>query len=145
MKDLPAFLKTYKYKKIKFRFLKTQHLLIKVKVNGIVGSFILDTGASNTCIGFDSIEKYCLEALDHSNTAASASSTSMYTKISKDNQLQIGSWKQLPATFVLFDLSHVNEALSQQKIKPVDGIIGADVLLKGNAIIDYPNQYLYLK
>jgi hypothetical protein len=68
----------------------------------------------------------------------------MQAKISKGNYLQIGSWKQLPATFILFDLSHVNEALSQQKIKPVDGIIGADVLLKGNAIIDYPNLCLYL-
>ena len=31
MKDLPAFLKSAKYKKIKFKFLKTQHLLIKVE------------------------------------------------------------------------------------------------------------------
>ena len=145
MKELPAFLKAQKYKKIKFKFLKTQHLLIKVKVNGVTGNFILDTGASNTCIGFECIEKYSLEAKAHSNTAASASTTNMFTKIAKDNCLQIGSWKQLSITFILFDLSHLNEALSQQKIKPVDGIIGADVLLKGNAIIDYPNQYLYLK
>lgn len=145
MKELPAFLKAKKYKKIKFKFLKTQHLLIKVKVNGVAGNFILDTGASNTCIGFECIEKYSLEAISHSNTAASASTTNMFTKIAKDNCLQIGSWKQLSSVFILFDLSHVNEALSQQKIKPVDGIIGADVLLKGNAIIDYPNQYLYLQ
>ena len=145
MKELPAFLKAQKYKKIKFKFLKTQHLLIKVKVNGVIGNFILDTGASNTCIGFDSIEKYNLNALHHTNAAATASSTTMPTKIAKDNCLQIGSWKQLSITCILFDLSHVNEALSQQKIKPVDGIIGADVLLKRNAIIDYPNQYLYLK
>ena len=144
MKDLPAFLKEKKHKGIKFKFLKTQHLLIKVKVNGIAGNFILDTGASNTCIGLESIEKYRLEVKDYESFAASASSTTMYAKISKGNYLQIGSWKQLPATFILFDLSHVNEALSQQKIKPVDGIIGADVLLKGNAIIDYPNLCLYL-
>ena len=85
-----------------------------------------------------------MEVKDYESFAASASSTTMYAKISKGNYLQIGSWKQLPATFILFDLSHVNEALSQQKIKPVDGIIGADVLLKGNAIIDYPNLCLYL-
>lgn len=145
MNELPAFLKAQKYKKIKFKFLKTQHLLIKVKVNGVAGNFILDTGASNTCIGFECIEKYNLNAVHHTNAAASASSTSMPTKIAKDNYLQVGSWKQLSSVFILFDLSHVNEALSQQKIKPVDGIIGADVLLKGNAIIDYPNQYLYLK
>ncbi len=145
MKDLPEFLKAAKYKKIKFKFLKTQHLLIKVKVNGIAGNFILDTGASNTCVGFESIEKYHLNAAHHSNAAASASATNVVTRIAKDNCRQIGSWKQLSATFILFDLSHINEALSQQKIKPVDGIIGADVLLNGKAIIDYPNQYLYLQ
>lgn len=144
MTELKTFLAGKKYKKIKFKILKTQHLLVRVKVNGLPGNFILDTGASNTCIGFESIEKYRLEATDYSSLAASASST-MQAKISKGNFLQIGSWKQLPSTFILFDLSHVNEALSQQKIDPVDGIIGADVLLKGNAIIDYPNQYLYLQ
>ena len=144
MTELKTFLAGKKYKKIKFKILKTQHLLVKVKVNGLPGNFILDTGASNTCIGLESIEKYRLEATDYSSLAASASST-MQAKISKGNFLQIGSWKQLPSTFILFDLSHVNEALSQQKIDPVDGIIGADVLLKGNAIIDYPNQYLYLQ
>ena len=145
MEDLQAFLKTKNYKGIKFKFLKTQHLLIKVKVNGILGNFILDTGASNTCVGLENLEKYRLEATDYGSFAASASSTTMYAKISKGNYLQIGSWKQMPSTFILFDLSHVNEALSQQKIKPVDGIIGADVLLKGNAIIDYPNLCLYLQ
>lgn len=145
MKDLPAFLKAQKYKKIKFKFLKTQHLLVKVKVNGVSGNFILDTGASNTCVGFESIDKYRLEVKDYESFAASASSTTMQAKISNGNYLQIGSWKQLPATFILFDLTHVNEALWQQKIKPVDGIIGADVLLNGKAIIDYPNQYLYLQ
>jgi hypothetical protein len=46
---------------------------------------------------------------------------------------------------VIFDLSHVNEALEAYKSKPVHGIIGADVLLEGKAIIDYYNHYLYLK
>ena len=40
---------------------------------------------------------------------------------------------------------HVNLALKQYKMKPVDGIIGADVLLQGKGIIDYYNHYLYLK
>lgn len=144
MKELPEFLKLKKYKKIQFKFIKTQHLLVKAKVNGISGNFILDTGASNTCIGLENIEKYRLEVADYNSLAASASST-MQAKISKGNYFQIGAWKQLPTTFILFDLSHVNETLAQQKIKPIDGIIGADVLLKGNAIIDYPNLYLYLQ
>jgi hypothetical protein len=42
-----------------------------------------------------------------------------------------------------FDLSHVNEALIQHKSKPVHGIIGADVLLKGKAIVDYANYFVF--
>jgi len=45
----------------------------------------------------------------------------------------------------LFDLSHVNTALTQHNAKKVDGIIGADILRKGKAIIDYNKNVLYLK
>ena len=55
MENLHEILKKEKYKKIKFKVTKTQHLLIKAKINGVSGNFILDTGASNTCIGFESI------------------------------------------------------------------------------------------
>jgi hypothetical protein len=44
--------------------------------------------------------------------------------------LQLGIWKDSSFDLVIFDLSHVNEALIQHKSKPVHGIIGADVLLK---------------
>jgi hypothetical protein len=57
----------------------------------------------------------------------------------------LGRWKNDDAALVIFDLSHVNEALTQHKAKAVHGIIGADILLKGKGIIDYYNHYLYLK
>jgi hypothetical protein len=68
----------------------------------------------------------------------------MFTQIAIKNQLQLGSWKDIAFNIVIFDLSHVNEALLQHKSKPVHGIIGADVLMKGKAIVDYYNHYLYL-
>ena len=46
---------------------------------------------------------------------------------------------------MLFDLIHVNEALIAHKALPVDGIIGADILKKGDAIIDYKKKYVFLK
>ncbi|MEO8255090.1 MAG: acid protease, partial [Flavobacterium sp.] len=46
MIQLPTILKEAKYKKVKFKITKTQHLLIKAKINGVMGRFILDTGAS---------------------------------------------------------------------------------------------------
>ncbi|MFV8358163.1 hypothetical protein ACNQGB_18510 [Flavobacterium sp. XS1P32] len=46
------------YKKVKFKITKTQHLLIKAKINGVIGNFILDTGASNSCVRFESIDLF---------------------------------------------------------------------------------------
>ncbi|WP_163399887.1 retropepsin-like aspartic protease [Flavobacterium fluviatile] len=145
MENLHEVLKKEKYKKIKFKVTKTQHLSIKAKINGVSGSFILDTGASNSCVGFESIEKFELSTKNSKTKAAGAGGTGMKTQISKQNLLQLGSWKNTDFSLVIFDLSHVNEALRQYKAKPVHGIIGADVLLEGKAIIDYFNHYLYLK
>jgi hypothetical protein len=145
MEDLQDFLKGKKYKKIKFKFLKTQHLMIKAKINSFSGNFILDTGASNSCVGIEGIEKFQLFAEDSETKAAGAGATGMETQISKNNTLQLSRWKTNELNLIVFDMSHVNEALKSYKTKPVDGIIGADVLLKGKAIIDYYNHYLYLK
>ena len=85
-----------------------------------------------------------MEAKQSKTKAAGAGATGMRTQISEGNLLQLGNWKHTNFTIVIFDLSHVNEALIEHKSKPVHGIIGADVLMKGKGIIDYFNHCLYL-
>ena len=145
MENLHVALKKENYKKIKFKVTRTQHLLIKAKINGVLGNFILDTGASNTCIGFESMERFEISSKKSKTKASGAGGTGMKTEISGSNLLQLGSWKNQDFSIVIFDLSHVNEALEAYKAKAVHGIIGADVLLEGKAIIDYYNHCLYLK
>ncbi|MDI6032686.1 retropepsin-like aspartic protease [Flavobacterium sp. LB2P84] len=144
MKNLHDILKKENYRKVKFKITKTQHLLIKAKINGVTGNFILDTGASNSCVGFESVDLFLLKAKKSKTKAAGAGATGMFTQLALKNQLQLGSWKDSDFELVIFDLSHVNEALTQYKAKPVHGIIGADILMKGKAIVDYYNHYLYL-
>jgi len=145
MKDLHDVLKKEKYKKIAFKVSKTQHLLIKATINGVSGNFILDTGASNSCVGFEGVELFQLKAGKSKTKASGAGATGMMTQIAKNNALQIGRWKTTEFHLVIFDMVHVNEALLQYKAKPVHGIIGADILLEGKAVIDYFNHCLYLK
>jgi len=145
MNYLPYILKKEKYKKIKFKVSKTQHLLIKAKINGVKGNFILDTGASNSCIGFESVELFQLQANDSKTQASGAGATGMFTQIATGNTLQMNRWKYKNFDLVVFDLSHVNEALIAYKAQPVHGIIGADILMKGKGIIDYYNNCLYLR
>ena len=145
MKNLQDLLKKEKYKKINFKVSKTQHLLVKATINGVSGNFILDTGASNSCVGFESVDFFKLKAGKSKTKAAGAGATGMFTQLAKNNSLKIGRWKTDAFHLVIFDMTHVNDALQQHKSKPVDGIIGADILLEGKAIIDYYNHCLYLQ
>ena len=145
MKRLTHTIKKDKYKKIKFKVTKTNHLLIRATINGVKGKFILDTGASNSCVDFENVPFFKLNASDSPTKAAGAGAIGMLTQLANKNNIQIGKWTFDDFNLVVFDLSHVNAALIEHKAKPVKGIIGADILLQGKAIIDYRDSILYLK
>ncbi|MFO7673467.1 MAG: retropepsin-like aspartic protease [Lutibacter sp.] len=133
------------YSKIKLKKINTNHFELKVKLNGVKGRFILDTGASNSCIDIILAEKFKLDVKDSETKAAGAGAIGMETKISSKNNIEINQWKYQNFTVVLFDLTHVNTALTEHHAEAVDGIIGADILEKGKAIINYETKSLYLK
>ena len=145
MASLKKFLTSKGYIRIPLVFTETNHFEIVAKINGISGKFILDTGASNTCVGMDKIEFFKMVSETTDIKAAGAGATEMETLISSKNKIQLGDWKKGKLKIVLFDLVHVNQALVSHKALPVDGIIGADVLKKGKAVIDYNKKCLYLK
>ena len=145
MLNLKKILSENGYIRIPLTLTKTNHLEVKAKINGVEGRFILDTGASSTCIGFDCIDHFNLVTEESEIKASGAGATNMLTQTSKKNILKIGNWKKEKVKLILFDLSHVNSALIVHKSIPVHGIIGADILKKTKAIIDYDKKVLFLK
>jgi len=141
---LNKFLKSKGYSSVKLIFLKTKHYLIDAKVNSVNGKFILDTGASNSCICTSLENKFKVISEASKEKASSANSEMNHTKVSKRNIIQIGKWNS-NASLITFDMSHINNALSQKKIDPIDGIIGADVLKKSKSILDYKSNKLFIK
>ena len=145
MSSLKKVLEKKKYQKIKLKRIVTNHLEVEATLNGVKGKFILDTGASNSCVGTDLIDHFKLSAEESETKAAGAGATDMETQLSENNEMTLGKWKTKKLDLVLFDLQHVNSALEQQKADKVHGIIGADILERGKAIIDYDKKLLYLK
>jgi len=144
-KSLKSFLKEKKYVRIPLTYTSSNHFEIKAKVNGIPGRFILDTGASNTCIDIKSIKQFSLKTEESEIKAAGAGALEMDTWVAPKNKIRIGDWKKNKVPLVVFDLVHVNQALMAHNSLPVHGIIGADLLKKGQAIIDYDKKCVYLK
>jgi predicted aspartyl protease len=133
------------YSKIKLKKINTNHFELKATLNGVKGKFILDTGASNSCVHIDFAKKFNLQVKDSNTKAAGAGAIGMETKLSTKNELKIKEWEFQNFNVVLLDLTHVNTALQEHQAEIVDGIIGADILEKGNAIIDYKKHCVYLK
>lgn len=145
MGSLKKKLKDKNYTRVNLVLTETNHFEVTAKINGIRGRFILDTGASNTCVGFNKIEFFKLIPKESKVKAAGAGAINMKTQISTKNKIEIGNWKKTKIKIILFDLTHVNQALTSHNALPVDGIIGADILKKTKAIIDYNESCVYLK
>ena len=144
MTQLRRLLEENGFYRIPLKKLNSGHYKFSAKVNSIMGSFILDTGASTSCIGFKNSSFFQLKSEASPIKAAGAGAINMKTKIARNNNILIGKWKLSKIDFVLFDLSHVNEALKQVEEEHVHGIIGADFLKKTRAIIDYGRNCLYV-
>jgi predicted aspartyl protease len=144
MQDLKQFLFDRGYYRIKLKRTATNHFEIKAKINGITGRFILDTGASKSCVGIEDKEVFKLETKASEHKASGAGPSEIDTLVSSKNKVTIGKFELNRMVLILIDLKHINNALEKQEVNPIQGILGADILHSAKAIIDYNKKYLYL-
>lgn len=143
--NLSKQLKKEGYSYAKITLLNSMHLCVKAKVNGVKGLFLLDTGASNSCLDVQKVKKFSIKSKKSKIKAVGAGNSEINTEFSKKNVVMIGKSKFGKTPLVLLDLTHVNGALEQMNSGKVHGVIGADILKNGKAIIDYSRFRLYLK
>ena len=144
--SINSFLKYKGFTKIPMERSKIGHFVIKAKLNGKNGKFILDTGASHTVVDDLAAEKFNLKFLEKKNKKAGGLGTSeLSVRQSSNNRFTIYNFIAGKRKISVMDLSHVNKALSKNGAGKVDGVIGADLLKKYNAIINYNEKALYLK
>ena len=77
--------------------------------------------------------------------ASSATDEIKETYISKKNSLLIGEYYINDFDIILFNMKHVIKSLLDKDEIEIDGIIGADILIKYNCCIDYKENKLVIK
>ena len=115
-------------------------------IDGITTNFLIDTGASNTVIDIDFAKSNLFEftSIEEHGGGVGTSQMAIFHK-------QVGLFKINDLEIPLFDLyatdfSHVKETLAKKGIaEPSTGVIGADILIKYEAKINYKKKKLYLK
>ena len=142
LKDL---LNNQQFVKVKLYKIKTQHLICFGSINNVKATFLIDTGASNSCISIENIDVYDLKTEGEKFEASGASDKKMEAILSKECKFKLGRFSMKKQKFVLLDLNHINSLLESQNVKKINGIIGAEFLKAAKAIIDYDNLNLFLK
>ena len=142
--DISNFLEKKGYCKIALEKNEIGHYQLPVSINGIDGNFILDTGASSSCVDTNIVDKYNLTPEESEHKAAGAGAIDMETFQSDIESITIGEVHIELDKIILFDLTQINEALVQHSSNNIDGIIGADILEQHKAIISYEDKAVFL-
>ena len=130
---------------IPFKVLSTNHIIVDAALNDVNGKFLIDTGASNSCIDLNKSDKFKLNYGKSDEQASSATNEINETYISKKNSLSIDKHYIHDFDIILFNMVHIIKSLLDKDEIEIDGIIGADILIKYNCCIDYRENKLLIK
>lgn len=123
------------------------HLAVTAKIKRKNVRLVLDTGASQTVFDINRISDF----VGHSDFEKITSLTSGLGTNTMESHLvfvpgfKIGTLEIKDEKMVLLDLSHVNQSYEMMNMKPIDGVLGGDLLRRYNAVIDYEKKVLILK
>ena len=121
------------------------HPLVSISVYGKPFTLVLDTGASKTAFDQETLsaEGINLTASDSLSTGLGTNSMTSFTPILNDlysGELQVSEFE-----VAVLDLSTINIAYRQLNHPEVLGVLGGDILMKYEAVIDYGKKILKLK
>lgn len=133
------------YTSLRLKKTKSQHLVAQLEVNDLEGVFLIDTGASNSCISKDKQTYFDLTGKEKSLEISGAGSEKLEAKPTAKSKISYRGLFLVKLKFFLLDMSSINHSLSERGSQTIDGIIGADFLKKTNALIDYKSKKLFLK
>lgn len=122
------------------------HLQLKVTINGIAANLIIDTGASRSVFDQTRIAQFTknshVEDLDR--LSAGLGTNTMISKKVIIEKLQLNTIVIENYEATILDLTHVNESYEKLELELIDGVLGSDILVDYNAIIDYDKKELVL-
>lgn len=122
------------------------HFHLKTKINGVSARLVLDTGASRTVLGSEYLNKFKIGQLPgDSLPSAGIGGTNIDSYLCKLNEITLGNNTIQNYKVVAINLQHVNASYKNAGLPKVDGILGNDLLIKFNSIINLDKKTIELQ
>lgn len=121
------------------------HLMVEAKSGRKKIRLIVDTGASKTVFDKSRFAKlFPDQDIQDSDALTTGLGTNTFPgATSKIASLKLGDLKVKNFDVLVLDLSHVNNSYLLLGFQPFDGVLGSDLLLKYNALIDFQASTLH--
>jgi predicted aspartyl protease len=123
------------------------HLLVDVKIGRKHYKVVLDTGASKTVFDQTMLAQahtnVNVQSTDRLSAGLGTLTMQSYTAVLPE--FKIGRLKLPNFEVAVLDLSTINQAYAQLNHPQVLGVLGGDILMRYNAVIDYGKQKMSLK
>ncbi|MCZ2444620.1 MAG: aspartyl protease family protein [Flavobacteriales bacterium] len=140
-----------RYKTISIDVVKIEdegfHLLIKGSINDLPAIFIIDTGASRTVLDTNQLSKYNIteDLIPNEMLSTGVGESNLDSFLIKQVDIRLRRFVLATKEVTLISLKHVNDAYKRLGLPKVAGIIGSDLLIRHQAIIDFNQAKLKLK
>ena len=145
--NITQFLTSMGYMAIPFRQNVTGHLLINAKINGVDGVYLLDSGAGQTVVDTKQLDRLKLK-LNYDETVLTGGGVGAHgieNVPSYNNKIEMNNFRIDKLVVAVMSLETAWESLARVGAHDeLFGIIGVDILRKGNAILDFKTMILYL-
>jgi len=123
------------------------HLIVKSIINGKSARLLLDTGASRTVFDINNKIKFMKkqEMIKNNSLSTGLGTDKMISHTSFIKKFSIDKLVIFDYEGVFIDLSIVNSSYEKLNLKPIDGVLGSDLLKQFNAIINFEKKILTFK
>ncbi len=134
------------YARIPVRWLSTGHLMVLAELNGVEGRFLLDTGAARTVLNVSSVARFGLSPCACPVLAPVAVGAGGETGLAawSVESFELAGVRARIEHVRSADLSAVVAAIREAARVEIDGIIGQDVLVERQGMIDLASGRLFL-
>lgn len=129
---------------VPFQRERTGHITVIARLSGKPVRFLVDTGAGGTCIHSELLQRYKLNLTSKTEKGGGVGTSTMKMTTVASHGLSLQGVDLSAFKLIAMDLSHVVAGLAKAKVEVIGGVLGADVLHRKHAVIDYARSIILL-
>jgi len=123
------------------------HIAVKCKINGKKTVLLIDTGASNSVFDSESdmFQNSEMESVDNKGMGSGFNSELPHLVRGKIESIKLGRMEIKNLNVFFTPMNHINNLYKKLRLPHITGILGSDLLLDYNAIIDFGKRIVFFE